>query len=59
MAMDFSVFFIGPTLGQGTERQVFDAILREAALAKRSALMPYGWRSTTLTPPFPPSPRRT
>ena len=34
MAMDFSVFFIGPTLGQGTEREVFDAILREAALAE-------------------------
>jgi alkanesulfonate monooxygenase SsuD/methylene tetrahydromethanopterin reductase-like flavin-dependent oxidoreductase (luciferase family) len=31
--MDFSVFFIGPTLGQGTERQVFEAILREAVLA--------------------------
>jgi alkanesulfonate monooxygenase SsuD/methylene tetrahydromethanopterin reductase-like flavin-dependent oxidoreductase (luciferase family) len=33
MAMDFSVFMIGPTSGQGTEREVFDAILREAVLA--------------------------
>jgi alkanesulfonate monooxygenase SsuD/methylene tetrahydromethanopterin reductase-like flavin-dependent oxidoreductase (luciferase family) len=32
--LDFSVFFIGPTLGQGTEREVCDAILREARLAE-------------------------
>ena len=32
--LDFSVFFIGPTLGQGTEREVFDAILKEAELAE-------------------------
>lgn len=33
--MEFGAFFIGPTLGQGTEREVCDAILREAQLAER------------------------
>ena len=33
--MEFSVFFIGPTLGQGSEREVCDAILREAQLAEQ------------------------
>src|SRR3978361_1599728 len=32
--MEFSTFFIGPTLGQGTEREVSAAILREAQLAE-------------------------
>lgn len=32
---EFSAFFIGPTSGQGTEREVFDAILREAKLAEQ------------------------
>ena len=33
--MEFGAFFIGPTLGQGSEREVFDAILREAQLAEQ------------------------
>ena len=36
--MEFSAFFIGPTLGQGTEAEVFDAILREAVLAEQLGL---------------------
>lgn len=32
--MEFSAFFIGPTKGQGSEREVLDAILREAQLAE-------------------------
>jgi alkanesulfonate monooxygenase SsuD/methylene tetrahydromethanopterin reductase-like flavin-dependent oxidoreductase (luciferase family) len=32
--VEFSAFFIGPTLGQGTEPEVFDAILREGRLAE-------------------------
>jgi alkanesulfonate monooxygenase SsuD/methylene tetrahydromethanopterin reductase-like flavin-dependent oxidoreductase (luciferase family) len=32
--VEFSAFFIGPTLGQGTEREVYDAILSEAVLAE-------------------------
>jgi alkanesulfonate monooxygenase SsuD/methylene tetrahydromethanopterin reductase-like flavin-dependent oxidoreductase (luciferase family) len=32
--VEFSVFFIGPTEGQGSEREVLDAILREAELAE-------------------------
>jgi alkanesulfonate monooxygenase SsuD/methylene tetrahydromethanopterin reductase-like flavin-dependent oxidoreductase (luciferase family) len=31
--MEFSVFIIGPTAGQGTEAEVYDAILREIELA--------------------------
>ncbi len=33
--MEFGAFFIGPTLGQGTEQAVSDAILREAQLAEQ------------------------
>ncbi len=33
--MEFGAFFIGPTLGQGTEQAVSDAVLREAKLAER------------------------
>src|ERR1700759_1420916 len=33
--MEFSAFFIAPTLGQGPEREVCDAILREARLAEQ------------------------
>ena len=33
--MQFGAFFIGPTLGQGSEREVCDAILREAKLAEQ------------------------
>ena len=32
--VEFSVFFIGPTAGQGDQRDVLDAILREARLAE-------------------------
>src|SRR5262245_31221483 len=32
--MEFSTFYIGPTLGQGTEPEVSAAILREAQLAE-------------------------
>ncbi len=32
--MEFSAFFIGPTLGQGSEPDVLEAILREAQLAE-------------------------
>ena len=32
--MEFSTFYIGPTLGQGDEREVSAAILREAELAE-------------------------
>lgn len=32
--MEFSAFFIGPTLGQGTEAEVLAAVVREAVLAE-------------------------
>lgn len=32
--MEFSAFMIGPTLGQGSEAEVYDAILAEAVLAE-------------------------